>query len=241
MPTLNPNISVNADDTLSSSGLNNLNFLQPTSFQLSIDRRHFSNLQFFCQTVLHPSLNTNAIEVPYQRISTVPFSGDKLTFTELTCIIIVDENLKGSFSQLSKSIKHDLRMTRGIKKESSNLNKIQKKTGSKIGHRNSKLYQKILYRNDRFEINIRGKVDGIIDDCIVESKNRTSRLFNTLRPYERVQLEGYMYLTGLTKCILTEHYDDTSNTIHCIHDKMFWMKCVERIIAFIETHIAVNI
>jgi hypothetical protein len=93
MPTLNPNISVNADTTLSTSGLNNLNFLQPTSFQLSIDRRHFSNLQFFCQTVLHPSLNTNAIEVPYQRISTVPLAGDKLTFTELTVIIIVDENL----------------------------------------------------------------------------------------------------------------------------------------------------
>lgn len=154
---------------------------------------------------------------------------------------IVDEKLKGSFSQLSKSVKQDLRMTRGIKKENSNLNKIQKKTGSKIGYRNSKLYQKILYRNDRFEINIRGKVDGIADDCIVESKNRTSRLFNTLRPYERVQLEGYMYLTGLTKCMLTEHYDDTSNTIHCIHDKLFWMKCVERIVAFIETHIAVNI
>ena len=105
----------------------------------------------------------------------------------------------------------------------------------------SKLYQKILYSNDRYEINIRGKVDGIADGYIVESKNRTNRLFNTLRPYERVQMEGYMFLTGLNKSVLTEHYDDTSNTIHCIHNEPFWNKCVERIIQFIETHIAVNI
>ena len=64
-------------------------------------------------------------------------------------------------------------MTRGIKKETSNLNTIQKKTGAKIGQRNSKLYEKILYSNDRYEINIRGKVDGITDGYIVESKNRT--------------------------------------------------------------------
>ena len=94
MPTLNPNFTVSVDDTLNSStGLNNLNFLQPTSFQLSIDRKHFSNLQFFCQTVLHPALSSNSIEVPFRRIATVPFAADKLTFTELTVIIIVDENL----------------------------------------------------------------------------------------------------------------------------------------------------
>lgn len=154
---------------------------------------------------------------------------------------IVDKKLTGSFSQLNDSVKKDLRMTRGVKKETSNLNTIQKRTGAKIGQRNSKLYQKILYSNDRYEINIRGKVDGIADGYIVESKNRTNRLFNTLRPYERVQMEGYMFLTGLNKSVLTEHYDDTSNTIHCIHNEPFWNKCVERIIQFIETHIAVNI
>ena len=102
MAKLDPTLTVTVDDTLnSSSGLNNLNFLQPTAFQLSIDRQHFPNLQFFCQTVLHPSLNTNSIEVPFKRISTVPFAGDKLTFTELTTIIIVDENLN-SYTEMYK-------------------------------------------------------------------------------------------------------------------------------------------
>lgn len=93
MPTLNPSISVNASASTSSSGLNNLNYLQPSAFKVSIDRKHYANLEFFCQTVLHPALSLNAIEVPYKRISSVPFAGDKLTYTELTLIIIVDENL----------------------------------------------------------------------------------------------------------------------------------------------------
>jgi hypothetical protein len=93
MPTLNPSISVNASASTSSSGLNNLNYLQPSAFKVSIDRKHYANLEFFCQTVLHPALSLNAIEVPYKRISSIPFAGDKLTYTELTVIIIVDENL----------------------------------------------------------------------------------------------------------------------------------------------------
>jgi len=93
MPTLNPAVTVAVSDTVSSSGLNNLNYLQPSAFKLTIDRKHFANLEFFAQTILHPSLSMNPVEVPFKRISSIPFAGDKLTFTELTCMIIVDENL----------------------------------------------------------------------------------------------------------------------------------------------------
>ena len=65
---------------------------------------------------------------------------------------IVDQKLKGTFSQLNDSVKKDLRMTRGVKKETSNLNTIQKRTGAKIGQRNSKLYEKILYSNHKLEL-----------------------------------------------------------------------------------------
>ena len=93
MSTLNPSIKVEVSNISSSTGLNNLNYLRPTAFKLTIDRKHFQNLEFFAQTVLHPNLTMNPIEVPYQRISSIPFAGDKLTFSELTCMIIVDENL----------------------------------------------------------------------------------------------------------------------------------------------------
>ena len=91
MPTLNPNISVDVDTT--TSGLNGISYLQPTSFKLSIDRKFYPNLEFFCQSVLHPSMSLNPVEVPIKRLGSIPFAGDKLTFGELTAIIIVDENL----------------------------------------------------------------------------------------------------------------------------------------------------
>jgi len=95
MPDLNTNITVDVDTSLTgtTTGLNNINYLQPSAFKLTIDRKHYANLEFFCQTILHPSLSVNSTELPYRNISSIAFAGDKLTFTELTCIIIVDENL----------------------------------------------------------------------------------------------------------------------------------------------------
>lgn len=94
MATLNPNLTVEASTTsTTSSGLNNITLLQPTNFSLTIDRKTFPNLQFFCQTVLHPALNVNPVEVPFKKVSSVPFAGDKLNFTELTVIILVDEEM----------------------------------------------------------------------------------------------------------------------------------------------------
>jgi hypothetical protein len=89
--TLNPSFNYNAGST--TSGLNNLNLLQPTGFKISIDRRYYTNLEYFCQSVIHPSLAMNAAEIPIRRISSLPLAGDKLTFSELTCMIIVDEEL----------------------------------------------------------------------------------------------------------------------------------------------------
>ena len=94
MATLNPSLTVEASTTsTTSSGLNNITLLQPTNFSLTIDRKTFPNLQFFCQTVLHPALNVNPVEVPFKKVSSVPFAGDKLNFTELTVIILVDEEM----------------------------------------------------------------------------------------------------------------------------------------------------
>lgn len=84
MPTLNPSAT---------SGLNNVNFLQPTAFKLIIDRRNYQNLEFFAQTILHPSMNLNAAELPYSRLGSVAMPGDKLIFGELSANIILDENM----------------------------------------------------------------------------------------------------------------------------------------------------
>ena len=108
MPILNPSLEVDVNSA--SSGLNNINYLQPNAFKLTIDNKHFQNLEFFCQTVMHPSLSSNPVEMPYKRITSVPFTGDKLTFGELTAMIIVDENMNSyteMYNWMQRTIEQD--------------------------------------------------------------------------------------------------------------------------------------
>lgn len=70
----------------------NINYLQPTAFKLVIDRKKFGNLEYFAQTITHPSISIAAADVPFRRLN-IHMAGDKLTFNELTATIIIDENL----------------------------------------------------------------------------------------------------------------------------------------------------
>ena len=93
MVTLTPSVAVDLSLTNSSSALTTTNFLQPNAFKLTINRKNFPNLEFFCQSFLHPETTTNAGEVPYQRISNIPMPPDKISFGELTCMVILDEEM----------------------------------------------------------------------------------------------------------------------------------------------------
>ena len=73
----------------------NLNYLQPTSYKLVIDRKNYPNLEYFCQSITHPGMILNPAEVPYRKITGVPFIGGSLTFNELNANIIFDENMSG--------------------------------------------------------------------------------------------------------------------------------------------------
>ena len=70
----------------------NINYLQPTAFKLVIDRKKFGNLEYFAQSVNHPSVSVAAADLQYKRVN-LHMAGDKLTFNELTATIILDENL----------------------------------------------------------------------------------------------------------------------------------------------------
>lgn len=79
----------------------NFNYLQPTSFKLMIDRKNRPNLEFFVQTVQQPAVTNNPAEIPYRNVSSIPFSGTKLTFEELTLQILIDENME-SYTEMYK-------------------------------------------------------------------------------------------------------------------------------------------
>lgn len=70
----------------------NINYLQPTGFKIIMDRKNFGNVTFFATSVLHPSVTLTGAIVPFKRVD-VRMPGDKLTFSELQCNIILDEDM----------------------------------------------------------------------------------------------------------------------------------------------------
>jgi len=71
----------------------NINYLQPTSYKLVIDRDNYPNLEYFAQTITHPGMILNPSEVPFRKLAGVPIVGGSLTFNELSATIILDEDM----------------------------------------------------------------------------------------------------------------------------------------------------
>jgi hypothetical protein len=71
----------------------NINYIQPTSFKLTIDRKNYPNLEFFLQSLSHPSMTLQPAEVPFRQLRGVPIPGGALDYGELTCNIILDEDM----------------------------------------------------------------------------------------------------------------------------------------------------
>ena len=101
------------------------------------------------------------------------------------------------------------------------------------------MYERDIYvdPNGKYIIIIRGKVDGMNDEYIVETKNRTSRLFNMIPDYEKVQLNAYMFMTCKPKALHIECYNEQQNQIEYDFDKLFWEDCTDKIINFTNKHI----
>ena len=92
MPINTTNITTQVEDQELTT---NLNYLQPTGFKILIDRAKYPNLEYFCQSVDHPSVSANPVELPIRRITGVPLPGDKLTHSEIGFNIILDEEMTG--------------------------------------------------------------------------------------------------------------------------------------------------
>jgi hypothetical protein len=71
----------------------NINFLQPSNFQISIDRKRYGNLTYFAQSINHPGATVNAVTMPVPRISSLSIAGDTISIDELSMDILVDEDM----------------------------------------------------------------------------------------------------------------------------------------------------
>jgi len=96
----------------------NVNYLQPTGFRISIDRARYPNLEYFVQSVSHPAIDVNAVELPVRRITSVPIAGDSMRFGGLTFNILLDEDMASyneMFDWLQRTV-NDGQVTAGDRK-----------------------------------------------------------------------------------------------------------------------------
>jgi hypothetical protein len=70
----------------------NKNYLAPVSFQVTIDRSQFANLEYFCNRFSLPSVDSSPVEVPFRNIK-IKVPSDRPNYSEITMGYIVNENL----------------------------------------------------------------------------------------------------------------------------------------------------
>ena len=68
-------------------------FLQPTGYKLVVNRVRFPNLEFFAQSVNHPSINLAPAILPFRGVDAA-FPGDKIDYPELNLLVMLDEKME---------------------------------------------------------------------------------------------------------------------------------------------------
>lgn len=71
----------------------NKNFLTPIGFKFNIDNTLYPNLEYFCNGVTLPGVNLPTVEQGYRGVN-MGFTGDRLSFDELSITFNITENLE---------------------------------------------------------------------------------------------------------------------------------------------------
>jgi len=137
---------------------------------------------------------------------------------------------------LLKKTENVINTTHGILKEDPVIEKYNKKFKVKLD--TSQVYNKKHFKDNYY---IGGKVDGIYIDTedstknyVVEVKNRTKGFFNSLRDYESVQIQLYMWLLNLNKAKLVENYNDKLRITEIYINQEFIDDILEYLVIFIN-------
>ena len=118
---------------------------------------------------------------------------------------------------LLKSTESFINKTHGTLKEDSGIAMFEKKFNVKldVSQTYNKRYLSEISRNSKYDWYIGGKVDGLFLDImnknnsyVVEVKSRTKGFFNSLRDYEKTQIQLYMWMLNLSQARLVEKYNE---------------------------------
>ena len=155
-----------------------------------------------------------------------------------------DRAVKGSAESLTRvrdAIAQQTQMKRGTVLEKNSLDELEKQSGKRVMHRNSKCLRSTLFRVNDMEVVLVGKVDGRFEETgeIIEAKERRKRLFERVVEYEKVQIHSYMHLTKTLSGVLRERYDSKTMDHTVQFDESFWADVIDKLSAFIHKELAV--
>ena len=92
---------------------------------------------------------------------------------------------------------------------------------------------KVIQRNSEnvtcMKLQIRGRVDGICGDMIVEHKYRCNRLLGYVPYHEAVQCHLYMYMLNKSSCDLVESHGNSMIVHHMEFDDFLWDRVIRTI------------
>lgn len=144
--------------------------------------------------------------------------------------------------KLQTDIHSYINRTHGTLLEDSAITLFEKKMGVTLDV-SQKFNKKILHSNvdSQFNWYICGKLDGIYIDYsdyaksyIVEVKNRTKSFFNSLRDYEKTQIQLYMWMLGIPQAKLVEKYENKIRVTNIFIDNVYIQEILSDLTFFTE-------
>jgi hypothetical protein len=143
-----------------------------------------------------------------------------------------DELLKQTESLINK--------THGTLKEDSAI-KIFENNYNITLDTSQKYYKYKIIKTEKYNWFIGGKMDGIFTDLdnpennyVVEVKNRTKGFFNSLREYEKTQIQLYLLLTGFKNSKLVEKYNSKIRVTDVPVEQQYIDDILEYLLIFIN-------
>ena len=153
-------------------------------------------------------------------------------------VIEVCTGIKRSHSQqVEIQVKSFVSKARGTKHESGAIQLYEHAHQHKVHHNNDKFYSKEIEgttsraKDVQSKVLIGGRIDGINSKGqLVEIKCRRNRIFRWIPQYEQIQIQAYMYVTGLEECEFVQKYNSEIKKETIPFESILWKQLEQDII-----------
>ena len=131
-------------------------------------------------------------------------------------------------SLLVKNVKCLTNTNYGTAQEGGAIDNYCKKLNVEVSSQ-QKFFKRKIAEVDNYNWYLCGSIDGISSDgTLVEIKNRVHKLFETLRDYEKPQIQAYLKLTNMQNGHLVEYLkkNNNMNVIEVQRDNKYWKEFI---------------